>query len=210
MNFARRTYCNNCHKYRYDEPYGSNRSPRKGYVSPPLRCSYSPKLSVSPIDRVPRRDFNGYRSPPPTRDWDSDEFSTNLVPSRRGGKIFHPVRREGRLDSRNDNFRERGRPDWSPGGGWERRCRGAFIDDERRVNRHPLSPHDRLIRDTRDRSRSPIGGRLPKGSFVGRSRYDRRYDGPYARTRGRSDDFDAPHGRGYRHGGARGRSPNVF
>ncbi|PKU68051.1 uncharacterized protein LOC110093189 [Dendrobium catenatum] len=215
LNFARRTYCNNCDKYRYDEPYGTSRSPRKGYVSPPPHRSFSPKLPVSPIDRGPRRDFNAYRSPPPPpRGWDSDdprEFNTNLIPPRRGGKFLDPVRR-GRPDFHKDSFRERGRSDWPANGDYDRRDRNAFIP-ESRANRLPLSPHDHWIRDTRDRSRSPplppVGGRLSRGSFVGRNRIDRRYDEPYVRN-GQPDDLDMAHGRGYRHGGGRGRSPDVF
>ncbi|KAK8914277.1 hypothetical protein KSP39_PZI024336 [Platanthera zijinensis] len=199
LNFARRTYCNNCHKFRFDEPYGSTHSPRRGYASPPPPRDFSQRLPpASPVNRGTRRDFDGYRSPP--RGWDMDDprdFGAGLIPPRRGGKLIDPVRREN-LEFRKDSFRGRGKSNWTVDD-WEPRGRGrdSFISDSRGANRRSPSPQDRWIRDARGRSRSPVGGRLPRSSFVGRGRESRRYDGPYD---GRAGDFDVPRGRGFRRG----------
>lgn len=208
LNFARRAYCNNCHKFRFDEPYGSGHSPRRAYVSTTPPRGFSQRMQVSPIDRGSRRDFNGFRSPP--RDWDIDdprEFNTNLIPPRRGGKLLNPARRENQQFSKN-NFRGRGRSNWPVSGDWEHRGRDAFVSNSRGVNRRPQSPDDRWIQDIRGRSRSPVGGRFPRNPFVGRGRDDHRYDRPYVGN-GKASGLNASNVRGYRRGG-RPRSPDVF
>ncbi|KAK8939363.1 hypothetical protein KSP40_PGU009331 [Platanthera guangdongensis] len=180
LNFARRTYCNNCHKFRFDEPYGSTHSPRRATPALPHPVISLKGYRPSPGNRGTRRDFDGYRSPPRVGTWTiPGTLARALIPPRRGGKLIDPVRREN-LEFRKDSFRGRGRSNWTVDD-WEPRGRGrdSFISDSRGANRRSPSPQDRWIRDARGRSRSPVVGRLPRSSFVGRGRESRRYDGPY-------------------------------
>ncbi|KAG0500415.1 hypothetical protein HPP92_000487 [Vanilla planifolia] len=177
LNFARRTYCNNCNKYRYDEFYVPEQSPpRRGYVSPPHR-GFLPRVQAPSGDRLPRRDFSRYRSP-----WNTDDprdLGTSLPHPRRGGKLVDTIRR-GRVDFRETTttFRERGRSDWLGNNEPEPRGRrDAFAMARRSLDRQSLSPRYGWIHGGRDRSRSPMDDRLHGDSFMERD--DRHYGGSY-------------------------------
>lgn len=204
LNFARRTYCNNCSKYRYGpEFHGDSRSPQRGYFnSPPPRGS-PPRILGPTIDRGLRRDLVRYGSP--SRGWDMDglrDFSAGSPTAGRGGRFVDHMRRE-RTDYRNElDYRGRGKFDLAVLDEWDRRdrMRDGFIPERRGYDRRPPSPHGRWGHDSRERSRSPMGNRPLKSSFMGRGRADRHLDDSYA-GRGRTDDMDVGRGRGYRQGG---------
>ncbi|PKA59057.1 hypothetical protein AXF42_Ash001150 [Apostasia shenzhenica] len=211
LNFARRIFCNNCNKYRYDEPYGSDHSPRRAYDSPPPIPKISPRLPGLLVDRGPRRDLNGYRSPP--RAWDtvdSRDFRTSFFRPSRGGKLLGPMRRD-RPNFRNENFKERG-SDWAISSDWERRdrIRDTLTSDRRGLDRHSPLPHDRWIQESKDRSRSPIiPASLPRVSYADRGRDVRRYDEPY-RGSERANLNAGRGGRSYGRGTSRGRIPHIY
>lgn len=173
---------------------GPIRSPRRGYfASPPLRGS-PPGIGGPPVDRGVRRNFNGYRSPP--RGWVAEgprEFGTgSSPPPRRGGRFQGHVRRDSRLEYEDDY---RGRGNWPVDEEWARR--DGFVPERRGYDRRPPSPLPLRDRWVRERSRSPVGSRPLKGSYMGRGRDDRRYDDPYI-GRGHSDDAELGRGRGFR------------
>lgn len=193
LNFARRTYCNNCNEPRFATGRAVHvRSPRRGHFASPPHGS-PPVIGGLPIDRGTRRNFNGYRSPP--RGWGSAEgptdFGMGSPPPRRGGRFQDHTRRDNRLEYE-DEYPRRG--NWPVDEGWDRR--DAFTPERRGFDRRPPSP---LARDrwVRERSRSPVGSRLLKGPYMGRGRDDRRYDDPYV-GRGRGDDPPMGRGRGFR------------
>ncbi|CAL9180659.1 unnamed protein product [Musa hybrid cultivar] len=220
LNFARRTHCNNCNKYRYGpELDGPSRSPRRGYFkSPPLRGS--PPRIVGPANHGLRDDLDRYRSPP--RGWgveDLRDFGPRSPPPARGGK-FPDMRRE-RLDYHDDlGYRQRRKFDW-PAPEWEGRDsnRDGFVADRRGYDRRPPSPRGRWI--SRERSRSPIGSRPLRGAYMGRGRDDRQYDSHLGHSQ--ADDLGIGRGRGYRQadslpgrshidrrGIARGRNDDIY
>ncbi|XP_072983634.1 uncharacterized protein [Typha latifolia] len=202
LNFARRTHCNNCNKYRYGpEVHESSRSPRRAYPKSPLPRGSPTRDLGPPIDRALRRDVDRYRSPP--RNWgagDPREFSARS-PSGRVGRIADQMRRE-RLNYHEDlEYRDRGKFDWMLPEERDHRGRGrdGFVPDRRGYDRRSPSPRGPWSRDLRERSRSPIGDRALKTSFVGRGRDGRDYVDSYA-GRGRARDVDVGRGRGYRQG----------
>ncbi|RWW27270.1 hypothetical protein GW17_00008304 [Ensete ventricosum] len=221
LNFARRTHCNNCNKYRYGpELDGPSRSPRRSYFkSPPLRGS--PPRILGPTDHGIRDDLDRYRSPP--RGWGVEDLRdfgpTRSPPPARGGK-FPDMRRE-RLDYHDDlGYRQRRKFDW-PAPEWEGRDsnRDGFVADRRGYDRRPPTPRGRWI--SRERSRSPIGSRPLRGAYMGRGRDDHQYDSHLGH--GRADDLGIGHGRGYRQaeslpgrsridrrGIARGRNADIY
>ncbi|XP_068648760.1 uncharacterized protein [Aristolochia californica] len=192
LNFARRSHCNNCNKIRYGPGSGPVGSPRGRYLGPsPTRGA--PRIPGPPMDRGPRRDMNGYGSPPP-RGWGRDssrEFGMGPPPVRHGGRFpdnHLPRERSGYHEE--DDYRERGKfdrpvpPDW----GLPRdRGRDDFFEDRRGYSARgprgpPLSPPPPAARghwghDIRERSRSPFRGSLKdyrRESYMGRGRDDRR------------------------------------
>lgn len=220
LNFARRTYCNNCNKPRFAPGHaGLDRSPRRGYFTSPPRGS-PPSFVDPPLGRGVRREISSYRSPP--RGWGTEvsrDFGAGSPPARRvGGRFQDRVRRDDRPDYE-DDYRARDKFDWPVGDDWNRR--DVLMPARRGYDQRSPSPRDRWVRGSRDRSRSPLGARpAPKGSYMGRGmgrgRGDRRFDDTYmdrARVdepdlgrRGfhRQDDSFASRGRGDRRGMARG------
>ncbi|ESQ54345.1 hypothetical protein EUTSA_v10025603mg [Eutrema salsugineum] len=134
LNFARREYCNKCKRHRY---VPANSPPPLRHLPPPMNFS-------------PRRDFNGYRSPPP-RGWPRD-----YPPPRQDHPTWRDRERERDRLHYSDNEYPPSRslaPDWVrteplPRPHYERRP-------------PPLSPPlhpprgGRLGRLSRERSRSP-------------------------------------------------------
>ncbi|XP_008801020.2 uncharacterized protein LOC103715207 isoform X1 [Phoenix dactylifera] len=208
LNFARRTYCNNCSKYRFGPELHSHsrshsRSPQRGYFNTPPPRGSPPRILGPTIDRGLRRDLVRYRSPP--RGWDMDglrDFGASSPPPVRGGRFVDHMRRE-RPDYRDElDYRGRGKFNWAVLDELDRsdRMRDGFIPDRRGYDRRPPSPRGRWGQDSRERNRSPMGNRPLKSSFMGRGRDDRRLDDSYA-GRGRTDDLNVGRGRGYRQGG---------
>ncbi|WOL09317.1 hypothetical protein Cni_G18070 [Canna indica] len=216
LNFARRTQCNNCNKYRYGpELHGPVRSPRRGYIKSPRG---SPPRIFGLSDRVLRDDLDRYRSPPP-RGWgveDPRNFGPRSPPPTRGGKFADNMRR-GRPDYHNQlEYRQRRKFDWSAPE-WDDRDNNpdGLLSRRRDYDRHALSPRGRWI--SRERSRSPLGNRPARGAFLGRGRGD-----PFLGHR-RTDNLSMAHGRGYRQadsftgrgnidrrGIARGRDDHIY
>ncbi|KAJ6797115.1 putative serine/arginine repetitive matrix protein 1 [Iris pallida] len=220
LNFARRTYCNNCNKPRFAPGHaGLDRSPRRGYFTSPPRGS-PPSLVDPALVRGIRRGIGSYRSPP--RAWGSEvsrDFGTGSPPPPRrvGGRFQDHMRRDDRPLDYEDDFRGREKFDWPVGDDWNRR--DMLMPARRGYDQRSPSPRDRWVRGSRDRSRSPLGARPAKVSHMGRGRGDRRFDDSYM-DRGRrvdepdlgrrgfhrDDDSFAGRGRGDRRGMARGRS----
>ncbi|KAF6164434.1 hypothetical protein GIB67_025260 [Kingdonia uniflora] len=193
LNFARRDYCNKCHRPRP----GFDSIGRRDYPGPP-------RFSGPPIDRSPVRGLNGYRSPPP-RSWGRGgprEFDAGPPEPRHGGRfVDHHMPRE-RLHNREEEYRGRGKVDrerdfsqseWEPRG----RGRGNFLNDRRfdaRSERRPISPsppppppvppRDRWARDIRQRSRSPVRGGPPLKDYRRDSYLDRGREGRFNMARG--------------------------
>ncbi|KAG1330366.1 putative protein tesmin/TSO1-like CXC 5 [Cocos nucifera] len=206
LNFARRTYCNNCSKYRYGPEFhghSHSRSPQRVYFnSPPPRGS-PPRILGPSIDRGLQRDLVRYRSPP--RGWDMDglrDFGAGSPTPRRGGRFVDHMQRE-RPDYHDElDYRGRGKFDLVVLDEWDRRdrMRDGFITNRRSYDRRPPSPHGRWGHDSRQRSRSPMGNRPRKSSFMGRGRDDHHLNDSYT-GRGQTDDLDVGRGHGYRQGG---------
>ncbi|XP_074571392.1 uncharacterized protein LOC141827944 [Curcuma longa] len=197
LNFARRTHCNNCNKYRYGpEFHGPNRSPRRGYLkSPPIRKS--PPRILGPTDRATRDDLDRYRSPP--RSWDVEDsrnfrprdFKPRLLAPARGGKFADIMRRERPDYYDGIEYRQRRKFDWPTHGSEMRDNNRDELDPDRRsYDRRPMSPPRRWF--SRERSRSPVGDRPMRNSYVSRGRDDS-YLG-----RGWAEDLNVARGRGYR------------
>jgi hypothetical protein len=201
LNFARRTHCNNCNKYRYaPEVYEPSRSPRRGYLSPPPRGPS--RVGGPPVECPPPREMTRYRSPLP-RGWgmsDPRRYASRSPPAARAGRFGEPLLKE-RMTFRGDRDpRDRAKFDWSATDEYNQRERphdGMHLDR----NRHPSgSPRGNCSSDLRDRSRSPRN-RQVKSSFIGRGPPGD-YADPYI-SRGRPNNLEAVRGRGrgYRSGG---------
>ncbi|KAL5199238.1 hypothetical protein ABZP36_020441 [Zizania latifolia] len=221
LNFARRTHCNNCNKYRYSrevcEPSGPNHSPDRGYFNPPRGpprnlgpSDHVPPRNLGPSDRVPPRnpgpsgrppprDMARYRSPP--HGWGvSDPKGFARSPPDHAGRYADPLQRE-RMGFRGDRqLRDSVKHDWSSADDYNLRERPHDEFYLERSRRRSVSPQDNWGRNMRDRSRSPAGSRLLKGSFTGRGRTDLDYADPYV-GRGRPNNLNGGRGRGYRSGG---------
>ncbi|KAJ7973839.1 TATA-binding protein-associated factor 2N [Quillaja saponaria] len=182
LNFARREYCNKCHKSRY----GPGGSPRRGYAGPPLLHTPPRRFPGPPVD---------LRSPP--RGWARDgprEFRAAGLPPLRHENRFpdHDVRRD-RIDYLEDDFRGRNKFDRPLPMDWGQRDRGrdGFSTERKGFERRPLSPpplpsaaslpphRGQWADDVRERSRSPIRG-VPlakdyhRDLYMARGRDDRR------------------------------------
>ncbi|KAK3129782.1 hypothetical protein QOZ80_6BG0484650 [Eleusine coracana subsp. coracana] len=208
LNFARRTHCNNCNKYRYaPEVYEPRRSPRRVYLSPPPRGpARSPpprgpaRIGGPPVERAPLRETAGYRSPP--RVWGIGDrgYASRSPPADRAGRFAEPPLKERMVFRGDRDPRDRAKFDWSVTDGYNQRERprdGMYLD---RSRRRSGSPRDNWGSDLRDRSRSPRN-RLMKSSFAGRGPPDD-YTDPYM-SRGRPNNLETGRGRGrgYRPGG---------
>ncbi|GAB2268293.1 hypothetical protein Dimus_003267 [Dionaea muscipula] len=187
LNFARRESCNSCGRYRYS-PAGS---PRRGHADP-HSLGAPRRFPGPPTERTPVRLANGFRSPP--RGWLRNgprEFGPSGMPPPRYESRFpdHRARRD-RLDYPDEDFRGRGKFDRLASQDWASRDRTKdhFIDDRKGYERCPPSPlpppphRGRWIeRDSRERSRSPIGAGPPKDFhrdlYVERGRDERRSGG---------------------------------
>uniref|UniRef100_A0A0A9DUU1 RanBP2-type domain-containing protein n=1 Tax=Arundo donax TaxID=35708 RepID=A0A0A9DUU1_ARUDO len=199
LNFARRTHCNNCNKYRYaPEVYEPSRSARRGYFSPPPRGP--PRIARPPGDRAPPRDMARYRSPP--RGWgvgDPRGYAARSPPER-AGRFTEPSLKE-RISFRGEHdVRDRVKFDWPATDDYSQRERphdGMYLD---RSRRRSGSPRGNWANDPRDRSRSPLRNRPMKSSFTGRGQPDD-YADPYV-SRGRPNNVDAGRS-GHGHGGYR-------
>ncbi|XP_062228894.1 uncharacterized protein LOC133926804 [Phragmites australis] len=199
LNFARRTHCNNCNKYRYaPEVYEPSRSPRTGYFSPPRG---PPRTAAPPGDRAPPREMARYRSPP--HGWgvgDPRGYAARSPPDR-AGRFTEPSLKE-RMGFRGKcDMRDRVKFDWSATDDYSRReppHDGLYAD---RSRRRSGSPRGNWGNGPLDRSRSPRN-RPMKSSFTGRGQPDN-YGDPYV-SRGRPNNLEAGRGRGrggYRPGG---------
>ncbi|KAL6876313.1 hypothetical protein ACP4OV_012885 [Aristida adscensionis] len=200
LNFARRTHCNNCNKYRYaPEVYEPGRSPRRGYFSPPPRGP--PRFVGPPGDRVPPREMTRYRSPP--HGWDVDdprEYAARSPPDR-AGRFTEPSLKQ-RMGFRGEHDpRGRAKFEWSGSDVYSQRERPPDELYHDRSRRRSGSPRGNWGRDLRDRSRSPARNRPMKSSFTGRGRPED-YPDPYV-SRSRPSNLEAGRcrGRGYRPGG---------
>ncbi|XP_020088686.1 zinc finger Ran-binding domain-containing protein 2 [Ananas comosus] len=197
LNFARRTHCNNCNKYRYGpELCRSSRSPRRGYTNSPPPHGPLPRAFVPPlIERDPRRGMERYRSP--ARGWAIDD--PRDFPARQRERLYYREEL--------DYNRDRASFDWSVSDEWDRardrgrESRDQFLTDRRGYDQRSPSPRGHWGRNLRgERSRSPTGDRALKGSFIGRGRDDRDYADSYV-SRARAHHLDGGPGRsGYRQG----------
>ncbi|KAG2606290.1 translation initiation factor IF-2-like [Panicum virgatum] len=200
LNFARRTHCNNCNKFRYSarEAYEPRRSPPRGYPNPPRG---PPRMVGPPGDRAPPREMSRYRSPP--QGWGAGDprgYAARSPPER-------PVRFTDSSPKERMGFRgerdPRGRAkfEWSATDDYGRRERlhDGYLD---RSRRRSGSPRANWGNDLRDRSRTPPRNRLMKSSFTGRGRPEDYAGDPYA-SRGRPNSMEDGRGRGhgYRPGG---------
>nr|CAB3468049.1 unnamed protein product [Digitaria exilis] len=201
LNFARRTHCNNCNKFRYSarEAHEPRCSPLRGYPSPPPRGP--PRMVAGPGDRASPREMVRYRSPP--HGWGAGDprgYAARSPPER--AVRFPDPSPKGRMGFRGDRDpRDRAKFDWSATDDYSQRERlhDGYLD---RSRRRSGSPRANWGNDLRDRSRSPPRNRLMKSSFTGRGRPDDYAADPYA-SRGRPSSMEAGRGRGhgYRAGG---------
>ncbi|CAN6221272.1 unnamed protein product [Urochloa humidicola] len=200
LNFARRTHCNNCNKFRYSarEAYEPRRSPPRCYPSPPPRGP--PRMVGPPGDRALPREMARYRSPP--RGWgvgDPRGYGARSPPER-PVRFTDPSPKD-RMGFRGERDpRDRAKFEWSATDNYGRRERphDGYPD---RSRRRSGSPRANWGNDLRDRSRSPRN-RMMKGSFAGRGRPDDYAADPYV-SQGRPNSMEAGRGRGhgYRPGG---------
>uniref|UniRef100_A0A0D9Y6F4 RanBP2-type domain-containing protein n=1 Tax=Oryza glumipatula TaxID=40148 RepID=A0A0D9Y6F4_9ORYZ len=156
LNFARRTHCNNCNKYRYSrEVCEPGHSPHRDYVNPPR----GPARNLGPSDRAPPREMARYGSPP--RGWGSDPKGYPArSPPDHAGRYADPVQRE-RMGFRGDRqLRDRVKHDWSSAEDYNPRERPHDDMYLERSRRRSVSPRDNWGHNMRYRSRSPAGGRL--------------------------------------------------
>ncbi|XP_017697168.2 uncharacterized protein LOC103702598 isoform X2 [Phoenix dactylifera] len=227
LNFARPTYCNNCNKYRYEpQLHGHGRSPRRGYFNSPSPCESPPRIFGPPMDRGLRRDLGRHRSPP--HGWGMDgprDSGFGSPPAGRVGRFADHMHRE-RFDYHYElDYRGRGKFDWPVLDEQDRRDRGrdGFVPNRRGYDRCPPLPRGWWWYDSMERSRSPIGNRPLKKSYMALDCDDRHFDDSYM-GQGQTDDLDLHRGRGYRRGGnsfagpgqgdrwgiARGRNDDVY
>ncbi|KAG0540215.1 hypothetical protein BDA96_03G389800 [Sorghum bicolor] len=170
LNFARRTHCNNCNKFRYSshEAYEPRRSPPfRGYPSSPR----GPPRIGPPGDRAPAREMTRYRSPP--HGWGASDPRAYAArsPPERAGRFTDPSPKE-RMGFRGERDpRDRVKFEWSATDDYIQRERphDGYLD---RSQRHSGSPRGNWGNDLRDRSRSPPRNRPMKNSFTGRGRPD--------------------------------------
>ncbi|GAB4852603.1 hypothetical protein Ancab_016817 [Ancistrocladus abbreviatus] len=189
LNFARREHCNNCSRYRY----APIRGPRRGYGGPPLPVAPLRRFPGPPMHRSPGRFPNGYKSPPHgwMRDGPRDFGPGAPLPPRREGRFPDHQARRDRLDYPEDDYRDQGKFDRLPPPDWASRDRSRdhLLDDRKDYERRPPSPMPPppalphrgrwSEQDVRERSRSPVRGRLPPKDFhyADRDRDDRRGGG---------------------------------
>ncbi|KAL4285241.1 hypothetical protein GQ457_16G002690 [Hibiscus cannabinus] len=190
LNFSRREYCNNCKRFRNAPAKG----PRGGYPGPaPWNAPPRPFPGSSTHLSPPRRNMNGFRSPP--RVWAREgprDFGPGgpppPIPLRHEGRFSdHNIRRD-RSDYLDIDCRERNRFDRPMPIDWGHRDRGRdnFLNERKGYGRRPpspppppdLAPRGRWHRDARVRSRSPIRGAPPlkeyhRDMYLERGREDR-------------------------------------
>ncbi|XP_058074316.1 uncharacterized protein LOC131223051 [Magnolia sinica] len=214
LNFARRAYCNNCNKLRFEPRSGGpGGSPRRSYLRPPSPHGLSPRFPAPPMERGRGRGVNGYGSPhgwgrggarESPRGWGRDsprEFRMG-PPSLRHVERFpdHHLPRERPDYHDEDGYKGRGKfempmpPQWGHRG----RGRGKFFHERRGYAANdqqtpspplPLSPPQRgpWGHDRRERSRSPMRCGLRdyhRDSYMGRGRDYRRGMGRGRRIHG--------------------------
>ncbi|OEL20540.1 hypothetical protein BAE44_0018442 [Dichanthelium oligosanthes] len=200
LNFARRTHCNNCNKFRYSarEAYEPRRSPLRGYPSPPPRGP--PRMVGPPGDRAPPREIARYRSPHGWGAGDPRGYAARSPPER-AVRFTDPSPKERMGFHGERDLRGRAKFEWSATDDYSQRERphDSYLD---RSRRRSGSPRANWGNNLHDRSRSPPRNRLMKSSFTSRGQPDDYAADPYAR-RGRPNSMEAGHGRGhgYRPGG---------
>uniref|UniRef100_J3MDR2 RanBP2-type domain-containing protein n=1 Tax=Oryza brachyantha TaxID=4533 RepID=J3MDR2_ORYBR len=200
LNFARRTHCNNCNKYRYSREVRPSHSPHRDYSNPPR----GPPRNLGPSDRAPPREVARYRSPP--RGWgvsDPKGYAARSPPDH-AGRYADPLQRERTCFRSDRQLRDHG--NWSSAEDYNPREHPHDDMYLERSRRRSVSPRDNWEHNMRDRSRSPAGSRLFKGSFTGRGRPDLEYADRYV-GRGRPNNLDVGHGRGRGRGRGRGYIP---
>uniref|UniRef100_A0A0E0LB88 RanBP2-type domain-containing protein n=1 Tax=Oryza punctata TaxID=4537 RepID=A0A0E0LB88_ORYPU len=192
LNFARRTHCNNCNKYRYSrEVCEPSHSPHRDYVNPPR----GPPRNLGPSDRAPPREMARYRSSP--HGWgvsDPKGYPGRSPPDHTRG-YADPLQRETMGFGGDRQLRDRVKHDWSSAEDYNPRERPHDDMYLERSRRRSVSPRDNWGHNMRDRSRSPAGSRLLKGSFTGGGRPNLEYADPYV-GRGRPNNIDDVRGRG--------------
>jgi hypothetical protein len=199
LNFARRTHCNNCNKYRYaPEVYEPSCSPRPGYLSPPRGPA---RFVGPPVERPPPREITRYTPPP--RGWGMGRprgYASRSPPAERARRFAEPTPKEQMAFRAERDSRDRAKFDWSATEHYSQREHphdGMYLD---RSHHRSRSPRGNWSNDLRDRSRSPRNRQM-KSSFTGRGPPDD-YADPYI-SRGRANNLEVDHGRGrgYRPGG---------
>ncbi|ONM36331.1 RNA-binding protein-related [Zea mays] len=205
LNFARRTHCNNCNKFRYSarEAYEPRRSPPfRSYPSPPRG---PPRMVGPPGDRAPAREMARYRSPPHGWGASDPRAYAGRSPPERAGRFTDPSTK-GRMGFRGERDpRDRVKYEWSATDDYVQRERpyDGYLD---RSRRRSGSPRGNWGNDLRDRSRSPARNRPMKSSFTGRGRPDDYAADPYG-SRGRPNGMEAGRGRGHAYRAGSGPYP---
>ncbi|KAL5225055.1 hypothetical protein ABZP36_011694 [Zizania latifolia] len=202
LNFARRTHCNNCNKYRYSrEVCEPSHSPHRGYFN---HLPRGPPRNPGPSDRAPPRDMTKLRSPQ-RGGGVSDPKGFARSPPDHAGRFADPLPRDKMGFCGDHQLRNRVKHGWSSAEDYNLRQRPHDEIYLERSRNRSASPQDSWGHNMGDRSRSPAGSRPLKGSFTGRGRLDLDHAGPPYVGRGRPDNSDAgrgrDHGHGYRAGG---------